>query len=463
MKTPHLLITAILLVTVLFPFNTVLAQNETQPTIYFNQANYSTQKMSCDFYNTGKISAQTPEATKATITVTDPTANKFSTSIDRVTVYVRSDSDHKGIEITAYETEVNSGIFKGTVTISEGQSTQDTIHVSDGDTLLAKYAATTPWSPNTANHGVTTTAFIGSLCPPLERVPASGIQITNNEGNEQKTILANNQIQIRSNLTNVTIRNQTFAYVVQIWDKDQITVSLSWISGMLLPSQTFTPSVSWTPSKAGNYTVQIFVWQSVNNPNALSPPLSTDLTVWPSLLDYTRSTTRNAENLQCQSGYELVVKSSDNLPVCVTSETASKLIKRGWAKEMVIQSSENSARLSPVIDIISISGTGSPPNPGGPEIKLTLMNISTKPVTNLNATLVLNNDYVFDFKDVTESNPLAPGHSASDTQILIGAGSTNGISYPLIIVGVVNNEPFSYTLNIPIPYTNENGITNIRK
>src|SRR5438132_8913080 len=122
MKTLHLSIIAFLLVVILFPFNTILAQNETQPKIEFDHINYATKKMSCDFYTTGKISAQTPEFTKATITVTDPSANKFSTSIDRVTVYVWSDSDRKGMEITAYETEVNSGIFKGTVTISEGQS-----------------------------------------------------------------------------------------------------------------------------------------------------------------------------------------------------------------------------------------------------------------------------------------------------------------------------------------------------
>jgi plastocyanin len=135
-----------------------------------------------------------------------------------------------------------------------------------------------------------------------------------------------------------------------------------------------------------------------------------------------------------------------------------------WMTGQVIvsQTSENTTRLNPVIDVISISGTNSPPNPGGPEIQLQLMNIGMKSVTNLNATLVLNNNYVFNFKDVTESNPLAPGHSASDTETLIGAGYTTEMTYPLIVAGIVNNEPFNYTLNIHIPYTNENGITNTK-
>ncbi|MDE1767662.1 MAG: hypothetical protein KGI27_15520, partial [Thaumarchaeota archaeon] len=141
-------------------------------------------------------------------------------------------------------------------------------------------------------------------------------------------------IQIRSNLTNVTIRNQTFAYIVQIQDKDGTIESLSWLSGMLLPSQTLSPSVSWTPSKAGNYTVQVFVWQSLNNPNSLSPPVFTDLTVWPSLSAYPGDTTGYLENRHCQSGYELVIKSGNGSPACVTPQTAQKLIERRWAKEI---------------------------------------------------------------------------------------------------------------------------------
>src|SRR2546428_255522 len=331
MKTLHLSIIVFLLVIILFPFNIILAQNETQPTIEFDSASYFTKKMNCNSDYTRDIYTQGPEQTKVTIIVTDPNANKFSTSIDRITVFVWSDSDHKGIETTGYETEVNSGIFRGTVTISEGQSTHDIIHVSDGDTLSAKYASTTPWSLDTTNHGVITTAFIGLSCPPLERVSVSGIQVVDKEGNEQKIILAGKQIQIRSELANPTIRNQTFAYIVQIWDKDKITESFSWLSGTLLPSQRFSPGVSWTPYKAGNYTVNVFAWQSINNPNALSPPISTDLIVWPSLSAYTRSTIRNSENLQCQSGYELVIKSSNNSPACVTPDTAQKLVERGWA------------------------------------------------------------------------------------------------------------------------------------
>ena len=316
----------------LFPFHTILAQNEILPKIEFDQASYFTKKMNCDFYNTGKISEQDQEQKKATIIVIDSNANKFSTSIDRVTVYVWSDSEQKGVEITAYETEVNSGIFKGTVTISEGQSTQDVIHVSDGDTLSAKYEGTTPWYLKSTNHGVVTTAFIGLSCPPLERVPISSIRILDSKGNEHQGIKVGQQVIITSDIANPTIKNQNFTYIVQIQDKNGSVESLAWLSGKMLPNQRFSPSVSWTPSKVGNYVVNVFVWESIRNPNSLSPPMYTNLTVLHNFADYRESSTGNAERLHCELGHELVIKSSNNSTACVTPQSAQKLVERGWAK-----------------------------------------------------------------------------------------------------------------------------------
>lgn len=317
----------------LLPFNAISAQNDSKPTIYFDHPNYATEKMSCYYYETGKMLLQGQAPKKAVITVTDPSANKFSTSIDRVTIFVWSDSDKKGIEITAYETDVNSGIFQGTVTISDGQSTQGIIHAGDGDTLGARYDGATPWALDTANNGITATAFIGTTGPPLERVPASGIKITDNDGNEQKTILVGKQVQIRSDLFNPTMQNQTFAYIVQIQDRNGSVESLAWVSGKISPNQSFSPGVSWTPSKTGNYVVQVFVWQSIHNPNSLSPPLSTSLTVLHDFTDYTKSLPGDAKKLHCELGHELVIKSRNNSTACVTLQSAQKLVERGWAKK----------------------------------------------------------------------------------------------------------------------------------
>ncbi len=89
----------------------------------------------------------------------------------------------------------------------------------------------------------------------------------------------NKQVQITSDVTNHQDRPQPFAYLVQIQNQDGVVVSLSWLSGSLDPGQSLNPSQSWTPVMPGTYNAQIFVWAGINNPDALSAPLTMKITV----------------------------------------------------------------------------------------------------------------------------------------------------------------------------------------
>jgi hypothetical protein len=89
----------------------------------------------------------------------------------------------------------------------------------------------------------------------------------------------NKQIQITADVTNGQDRNQPFAYIVQIKDKDGVAIQLSWLTGTLTPGQSLNPSQSWTPISSGSYTAEIYVWTSIDNPDALSPPLSMNISV----------------------------------------------------------------------------------------------------------------------------------------------------------------------------------------
>jgi hypothetical protein len=87
------------------------------------------------------------------------------------------------------------------------------------------------------------------------------------------------QVQVTTDVANGQNRAQPFAYIVQIENQDGVVYSLSWISGTLDAGQSLSPSQSWTPTTPGTYTAQIFVWQSVGNPDALSPPLEMKIIV----------------------------------------------------------------------------------------------------------------------------------------------------------------------------------------
>ena len=58
-----------------------------------------------------------------------------------------------------------------------------------------------------------------------------------------------------------------------------LLVPLAWIWGSVALGQSFSPSVSWTLAEAGTYTATTFAWESVSNPDALSPPASLEISV----------------------------------------------------------------------------------------------------------------------------------------------------------------------------------------
>ncbi len=112
----------------------------------------------------------------------------------------------------------------------------------------------------------------------LQNVHAQDLPIKLAE-NSKKTVEVGKQIQIAADLKNNQDIKQNFAYIVQIQNENGVTVSLAWITGILEPAQSFTPALSWIPNVEGRYEATIFVWENINNPSALSPTLSLDISV----------------------------------------------------------------------------------------------------------------------------------------------------------------------------------------
>ena len=82
-----------------------------------------------------------------------------------------------------------------------------------------------------------------------------------------------------SDITNKMNKKQDFTYLVQVQDENGIAVSLSWITGSLAPNQSMSLSQSWSPRSPGSYNAQIFVWEGITDPNALSEPLALHIPV----------------------------------------------------------------------------------------------------------------------------------------------------------------------------------------
>jgi len=237
-------------------------------------------------WNIGEVSwlqASYPANGQGVLQIVDPDMNLNPKAVDKFDTNVWSDSDSGGIKLTMTETGQDTGIFQGTVYFTTNfQSSGNRLHVSQGDTVTGEYDDRTLPPPYTTADDLrmTATTFIGTVVPPLERAPASNPRIVDSFGNAiNGTVKTGQQIQVTADLANGQNTDQPFAYLVQIQDANGVTVSLSWITGTLSAGQSLNPAQSWTPSAAGTYTAQIFVWQSIDNPNALSPPLSTTITV----------------------------------------------------------------------------------------------------------------------------------------------------------------------------------------
>ncbi|MGB9124941.1 MAG: hypothetical protein WA833_04130 [Nitrosotalea sp.] len=119
------------------------------------------------------------------------------------------------------------------------------------------------------------TIIIFSVIPSGSSQTKSGATLENGMWNTK----VGKQVQIATDVTNGLDRTQPFAYIVQIQNQDGVVYSLSWITGTLDAGQSLSPSQSWLPTTPGTYTAQIFVWTSVNNPDALSPTLTMKITV----------------------------------------------------------------------------------------------------------------------------------------------------------------------------------------
>ena len=221
-------------------------------------------------------------SSSAVLTVTDPDMNTNPDSTENFKVDVYSDSDSGGIELTVTETNESTGIFEGTVFFTTSDaSSGHTLRVSEGDSITADYADHTLPDPYSTSDDidVSATAVIGTQTPPLERAPVANARVVDAFGNSLAEISVDQQVQIEADLVNGQDGDQSFAYLVQVQDSDGVTVSLAWITGQLAAGQSFSPALSWIPDASGSYEATVFVWESVDNPTALSDTASVSITV----------------------------------------------------------------------------------------------------------------------------------------------------------------------------------------
>jgi hypothetical protein len=240
-------------------------------------------------FNNGSISldkdSYKPNET-VVITINDPDENRNPDIPDQFEVKVVSTTDPTGIKVTVRETGDRTGVFKADVILTTGLSSGNRLQVREGDQITAIYTDETLPNAQTINQqlvnrnqvglrtlqtlDVQASAVVGVLLAPTERTTVAKPSLRDQAGNVLTQASVDVPVSIASSIKNNTQQPQKFVYIVQVKDADGFVVSISTVGGTLPAGQSFDVSASWTPTAAGTYTVEVFVWTELGKPSPLS-------------------------------------------------------------------------------------------------------------------------------------------------------------------------------------------------
>ena len=211
------------------------------------------------------------------IRVIDHDMNLNPETLDTITIEVFSDSYSGGIQVIATETSERSGDFIASIALSTSTSSGNRLYAIPGDSIFAKYDDHTlpkPYSKSDEK-SIQTSAIIDHSIPAINRIQTTPISFSDSFGNPLTSYISESQMQIVGTIENQIIFDQEFIYFFQIKNSANSVISLSWIQGKLSPNQILDISQSWIPTKSGNYILETYVWNSLNDLIPLSPPIST--------------------------------------------------------------------------------------------------------------------------------------------------------------------------------------------
>ena len=114
---------------------------------------------------------------------------------------------------------------------------------------------------------------------PLDRLQVTSPRLADLRGNTvSENVIVSQLVVITTDITNNQDISQDFVYIVQIKDSQNVIRYLSSFSAEVAPTKTFSPGVSWPPNTSGKFVVEIFVWESFDNPDPLSEVHTLNLT-----------------------------------------------------------------------------------------------------------------------------------------------------------------------------------------
>lgn len=216
------------------------------------------------------------------IQVIDPDMNLNPETLDDVEIDVSSESDSAGITVVATETDDESGVFEATIVLTQSDSSSgNRLRALPSDSMTAIYKDRTLPTPYSIQDelDIVAKSLVDSDVPSIDRISIDEIYLADSSGKQVTSPKQNEQFQIITQIQNLQSYQQDFTNVIQITDENNVVVSLSWIVGNLDELQQFEIAQSWIPKQKGQYTIETFVWKSLDDAIPLSVTQNKIITV----------------------------------------------------------------------------------------------------------------------------------------------------------------------------------------
>jgi len=143
-----------------------------------------------------------------------------------------------------------------------------TVVYSDVMSFLSEKSSNSTSSNSTSSNSIS-----------VQQISIEEIKLVDSFGSKVESVVADEPIQISSDIVNLMNKNLPFTYIIQIRDHTDAVIYISWFSGMMSDDQIYNVALSWIPKERGLYQIDVFIWESFSNVVSLSEPESFSIVV----------------------------------------------------------------------------------------------------------------------------------------------------------------------------------------
>jgi hypothetical protein len=112
-----------------------------------------------------------------------------------------------------------------------------------------------------------------------QEVSTTDFRVVNSLGEDIASPVVDQQLNLQTSLKNSSDKNIDWAYIVKVVNSDGAIADLNYATGSIVKNQTLEAALSWTPHTRGDYKIEIFVWDNLQDINPLAPMLTHEITV----------------------------------------------------------------------------------------------------------------------------------------------------------------------------------------